>query len=206
MSITLCPYSLSSVIYFGNYKPTNKIYNNNLILADENEKDKIMSQMLGNVFSISENKHTSTEFIRKKEVRIMTLRNVISIYPDSLYLHHDIKHESLINDAYFKDKTTKFEIHKPSNKILEKFHPKTLIYGIEYKSKDVTVPNFKYTAIIGRKASKEEQNFDFVKNSYDVYFEKMIDKIREKGGIIIPCFLISWFVMYPDSKIVELLV
>lgn len=189
ISVTFCPFTFSTVIYFGKYAPTNKVYKGNIVIKDL-DKDKLVPQMIG------------SKFVRKKEVRLMTLRNVVSNYPDCTYL--DIKNldmPNIVKEEYLANK----EIIYPFDNVSDKFHPKTLVYGIEYKSKDVKVEDYKYSVVVGSDGSVEEANsFDYVKNGYDVYFDSVIDKIRDKGGVVIPCFWFGWVGMHPDVRVIKL--
>ena len=184
ISITFCPYTFCSIIYFGKYTPVSKIYNGNVVL--KNEENILLSQMKG------------TPFIRKKEVKIMILRNVISNYPDCSYFDEtnlgDLK--SVIDDDYIINQ----KILYPTKHKNKKFHPKTLIYGIEYKSKDITKKDYKYSAIVG----KNNNSFNFVKSGFVDYFDNVIERIRNKGGVIIPCFWYGWTSMHGEVKIIQL--
>lgn len=191
MSITFCPFTFTAIIYFDKYTPTNKIYNGNIMIKD---KDNILvSQMKG------------SKFVRKKEIKLMTLRNVISNYPDCSYFDMNINNilDKVVDDSYLNNKKLLYPIKNKDNK----FHPKTLVYGIEYKSKDIKAEDYKYTVVVGKEVNnnKEETNsFDFVKNGYVEYFDSVIDRIRDKGGIIIPCFWFGWVGMHGDVKVVKL--
>ena len=43
-----------------------------------------------------------------------------------------------------------------------------------------------------------------VKNNFHESFEKMIDKIRLKGGLIYPCLWFAWTSSHKNTKIIEL--
>src|SRR5690606_21014491 len=99
------------------------------------------------------------------EIKIMTLRNAISKYPDCLFI--DFNKISLIepltDKEYFKNKNILY----PVDKFSEKYHPKTLIYIIEYKSQKQN--KLKYTVLIPKKF--QLGLFDFVKYGFNAYFE-----------------------------------
>lgn len=193
ISVTFCPFTYAAVVYFGKYVLTDKIKNSNITLIKEEDQNKnteslvLMSQMLGH------------KFVRKKEVRIMTLRNVISKYPDCNYLDSsklDMKNLKRITDSKY---TSSDEILYSVKHKSGKHHPKTLVYGIEYVSKDVNHKDYKYSVVVGA----GDKSFDFVKSKYEEYFDKWIEKIREKGGILVPSFWFGWYAAHGGDKIVE---
>jgi len=169
ITVSVCPFTLSSNIYFGVYKLTNQTYFDNIILQDTKDLNLIAVQMFGQLYSW-ENKNIITDkIIRRKEVKIMLLRNVITKYPDCLYLSFNYnKAKSLINNINLEN---------------------TLSYIIEYKSKDVTQTNYKYTLITTKNKS---HSFDYILSNYDKYFEFVVDDVRDKLGFITPCLLKSW--------------
>lgn len=113
--------------------------------------------------------------IRRNEAKIMTLRNAISKYPDCLHL--ESKKIKLIDEK------------------------KTDIgYSIEYISKKKG--DVKRTIIIPKK--NIHPFYDIQKNGVENYLDKMIDKIRDKSGILAPVSIKRWLSIYPNSKKVEL--
>lgn len=191
ITIYSCPFTLFSCVYFGEYMPGNSVYNNNLTL---NNKDILIIPILGNVY----NKDSMTimeTFIRKGEVKIMSLRNAISMFPDILFINTESinKKESLIDSDYMKDKIVKYSHADYS----DKFHPKQIIYVIEYYSKKKN--GYKYTAIIPK-----NNILDIAKNKFLQYFNKMIDKIRDKGGHIYSCYWFAWDATHNNFKTIEI--
>lgn len=187
ISITFCPFTYCAVVYFDKYTLADKVNNGNIILI--NKDGGMMSQMLGQ------------KFIRKKEVRIMTLRNVVSHYPDCSYFDGSKldKIKRLTDESYLTNSDIVYQVDLKS----DRFHPKTLVYSIEYQSKDVKHDSLKYRVIVSKDAAQSRPNsFDFYKDSnYAEYFEKWMDKIREKGGIIIPCFWFGWYAAHGSDKL-----
>ncbi len=213
ITVTYCPYTSSSIIYFGFFIMTDKIFNSNIILQNMDNPDKIVVQLTGLILKRSSirpnpslkdgniySPNTKDMVIRKSEIKIMTLRNAISKYPDSTYLDiSQYKKRELLDDSYNCNK----EILYPLTNSSSEYHPKTLVYGIEYLSKKDG--SKKYAAIISKDASKNKVNsVDVIKNGYDKYFYEMIDNIREKGGIVIPCFWFAWYAMHPETKVHKL--
>lgn len=193
ITVSYCPYTSCGIIYFGKFIPTGDVYNNNLILADKN---KIMLQMLGKLYK---NKKLVDEIVRKDEAKIMTLRNAISKYPDCVFLDYTVNKKPIVTNSYNSNKT----IHYPIKKVLNTYHPKTLVYVIEYKSTQIDVDN-KYTIIVSDDATQDKVNSrDININKYHKYFDTIIEKVREKGGILIPGYWYAWYGMV-DAKIVKI--
>ena len=126
----------------------------------------------------------------------MTLRNALSNHPDCTFIDNQ-KIDSIkpiVPNDYLQTK----EILYNAPKFSHKYDPKTIIYIIEYKSNNTT-DYFKKTVIIPIK-----NNFDLSKNGFGKYFDKMINDIRDKGGMIYNCLWFAWNSTFPDSKVIEL--
>jgi hypothetical protein len=193
MTVYICPYTLFSVSYLAEYIPNNKIYNNSIVLEDT-QNDKVIIPILNMIY----NKTTGipiTKFIRRNEVRIMTLRNAISIYPDCQFI--DISKIQPIQPLITANYLTNTFLYYPQIKFSDKYHSKTLVYIIEYKSKK-THTN-KYSIIIPK-----AKTYDITKNGFGNYFNKMIDKIRDKGGMIYQALWFAWNATFPASKIIHI--
>lgn len=200
ISIVYCPYSSSVAVYFGKFVPTGEVYNNNIIIAKQNDKDNIIVQLLGEEYNRLTKKRTN-DFVRREEVKIMTLRNALGNYPDCLILEKTIKLEPIIKKNYRRNTKVIF----PFEKRPKDYHLKTLVYGIEYESKRGDFGK-KYTAIVPKDASEFEVNsYNIKENGSEEYFNPvMIEKLRDKGGIITPCYYFAWLNMFPETKIVKL--
>jgi len=199
VTVTYCPYTGCGVIYYGKYIPTGEVYNNNIILADNGNNNNIMSQMMGILYDRKTKKKTH-DIVRREEAKIMILRNAISKYPDYVFLKQSKDVDPLVSETYYDNNTILYPIAYSSSK----FHPKTLVYGIEYKSSDMEYKN-KYSVIVSDDASKEKTNSrDLKKNKYTQYFDKMMEEIRLRGGVIIPALWFAWYGMFPKSRIVKL--
>jgi hypothetical protein len=234
ISVTCCPYTMASVVYFGKYELYDKIYKNNIILVKQNTNN-IIIQLL----SINNNLATSSVDrldpatssidrldpatssvdrldpatssvdrlpIRKIDVTIMLLINALSMFPDCLFLDMSkiIDILPMVPDDYRNNmniyNSTKININP-------KFHPKTLIYGIEYYSSNMELdkPITKYTAIIGKTSSDTKTNdYNFKTNKYYNYFNSMESKIRKKIAVTIPCYWFAWIEFFPESKLILL--
>lgn len=158
ITIYVCPFTLFSCVYFGEYMPTDKTYEDNLVISSKNN---VLVPILNRVYDANMENIVDL-FIRKNEVKIMSLRNAISMYPDIKFIDtSEIKRAEPIKTKYNQ-----------------------ISYIIEYYSKKNNVDKYKYTIIIPK-----YNVFDTVKNKFDSYFTKMIDMIRDKGCHIYPCYL-----------------
>lgn len=198
ITFTFCPHTLSSVIYFGKYSSiVNEVYKNNMTIVNEKTPDLMVIQMSGKTYSKNGGNNSKTlveNFIRKNEVKIMTLRNVIGIYTDCVYLYHDIP-----------DTGSTLSISTTSTTSAAKYHPKTFVYGITYNSKHVTEHKQRHSVIVSNDASKDKVNsYDIRINKYHGYFKNTLQKIRDKGGFITPCYWFAWNAMFEESKVVKI--
>ena len=191
VTIYVCPYTLFSAVYFGEFIPNNQVYNNNLTLLDIHDKDQLFIPILDKLYSVS-TKTINNKYIRRNEVRLMTLRNAISMYPDCVFL--DIVKISKLDPV----SSISNKIEFPAFKYSDEYPPKTLVYIIEYKSKKIN--DYKYSVIV----PKTTNAFDITKNGFNTYFNNMIDKIRNKGGIIYTCFWFAWNGIDKQSKVIKL--
>jgi len=211
ITITYCPFSGCGIVYFGKFVPTNKVYNNNIVLTDKN--NNMLVQMTGAPVAGFNNKQLKPieyEFLRREEAKIFILRNAISKYPDCLFLIHSTNIEPIVEHNYTKNKKIMYPLKYTS----AKYHPKTLVYGIEYKSYYVENLKFsskniendnKYSVIVSDDASKDKINSrNYNKTKYNIYFSKMMDKIRDRSGIIIPAYWFAWYNMFPNTKVIKL--
>jgi len=129
ITITLCPYSQTSIIYFGKYKMSGEIYNNNIILENVETKIKI-HQLTGNKLSDTMHKNSVSTYNKDENIKFrkfeseevnanitnllkcttskkmttkqMIVRNAISTFVDSEYLDLDTSNEikKIKNDIY----------------------------------------------------------------------------------------------------------
>ncbi|QKF94233.1 hypothetical protein QKU48_gp0775 [Fadolivirus algeromassiliense] len=194
ITIYMCPYTLYSSVYFSKLIPFNKLYNNNLTLLDEDDKNILLIPITNTYLSLSNN-IIINKYTRKNDVKIMTLRNAITNYPDCRFINTTQinKIDPLVTENYINDNKILFHHNHYSNK----YNSKQLIHIIEYISKKQD--KYKYTIIIPK-----NNNIDITKNGLGEYFNKMIGDIRDKGGIIYPCFWFAWNGIHPNTKIIAL--
>ena len=192
ISVVICPFTLLSQIYFGEYESFDHVYNNNLIIHD---KEKIIIPIINKIYSSKSN--IEVQYIqRKAEVRIMTLENAIKEFPDCQFIN--------ISDKLETDnlgQITNNKILYPINEYCLDHPPKTITYIIEYKS--LKKDGYKYTVIIP-KMNDGKSNYNIVKNGFNAYFNKSIDKIREKNGMIYPCLWFAWSATHSEYKTIKL--
>lgn len=198
MTILCCPFSSFLIGYPGNYKSNGKIYGNNIIL--ENENHNYLIPILNQTYSIN-NELIGTPAI-KYEVKVMTLRNALSKYPDCKFIdisHLDLDVEPLVGPDYHESVDFKYDIKKYNNK----YHPKSIIYIIEYMSKQQD--EYKYSVITSNDINRDKPNSsDIMHNGIEKYFDDMLPKIRDKVGIIIPCYWAVWDTLGISYKLVNL--
>lgn len=118
--------------------------------------------------------------IRKLEIKLMILRNVYSKYPDCHYLDNGMVKTDKLRQKYG------FLIEYISQKEEEKE---------EKEEKE----EYKYTLLISKIDSLDE-----TKNGLRNYLNVYLDKIREKGGMIIPVYQNAWLKLFPKIKQVKL--
>jgi hypothetical protein len=199
MTISICPFTLFATALFGEFIPIDKVYNNNIVLTNKNNEDQILVPIINNLYS-KETGTISDELTRKLEVRFMTLKNAITKYPDCEFIDQEISHpNSLVDSHYLKND----QIIYPAKNFSDKYHPKTIIYVIEYKSKKTG--EYKYSLLVSKDVKKIKANkADIDINGFEIYLDHMGNKIREKGGLIYPCFWFAWDGLFPQSKLIKL--
>jgi|SRR3989344_7600555 len=192
VSLTFCPYTYTAILYEGTWCMTDKIYNSNIVLENMKEPS-MMIQAIG-VKTIKKKEI----LVRKWNTRILTLRRAISEYPDCVYLHNKIseKLKALIPTPYYHDTNILYPL---INKV-SKYHPKTIVHGIEYRSKGI----MKYSVIIGNDASDKPSGLDIYSNKVYEYLEKKNKDLIDKFAIVIPTFWFSWITFHPEAKIIKL--
>ena len=182
ITIYSCPFTLFSCVYFEEFIPGTHVYNNNLTLINEN-KNTLLVPIIGSLFN-KEDMTILDNYIRKGEAKIMTLRNAISLFPDILFM--DTENVNVNININIK----KLLVNPDYSK---KYSAKQIVYIIEYHSKKQE--KLKYSVVIPK-----NNTFDISKNKFLLYFNKMIDKIRDKGGHIYTCYLSAWSATHANSK------
>lgn len=117
------------------------------------------------------------QIIRKIEVKVMTIRNSISSIRDGMFF--------TMEDGARLD-----ELEVPNNN--------KPIWGIEYYSSNPENSILKYSALIPK--NKNANKWDITANNIRKYVATMMESLRNRGAIIIPCSEKSWFHYHPNSK------
>ena len=86
ITFTFCPYSCSSVVYFGKFKATDQVHKNNIILISPD--DKLLLQIDGLMYVKDQNDYQEIKDlrVRKIEVRMMKYRTALTKYLDATYI------------------------------------------------------------------------------------------------------------------------
>jgi hypothetical protein len=203
ITVVFCPYSLMTSYYFEKLHVSNFTHDNSLLFKKTDNTNYLISQVFDIFFSLSDKKF-SDEYVRKNEVKIMTFRNALSSFPDSLYIHN----VNIIKDSLPKSYKSNDLIYYPINDLkydkykLHNFHHKTVVYGIKYISK--TDNTNKYSMIISNDVSININRFENSINKYNKYILSIQNKIRDRCGIITLSYLFAWLSFYPNSKIIKL--
>lgn len=193
ITIFFCPFSGTLISYLGNYVISKFAYNNFLLLENVDNPDEIILPINNTSFSIS-NRSIENKFNVIHEVKIMLLRNCLSKFPDCKYIEPTTTYRYILPKTYYSSK----KIHLKIDNHSYKFHPKTKIFAIVYK-------NNKNVIVVSNDASKRNvNNYNIQHNGIEPFFDKNIRKIRDRGGIIIPCLWFSFYDLFSKSKIVEL--
>jgi hypothetical protein len=189
ISIILCPFSFVSCVYENHIYPS-KYINNNIIVYENN--NNLLDILNGKIF----NELKSDDDIKRYSVKIGNYRSIMSIFPDLkiLTLKKKISLSKIINfNKYLNANDIIYNLSKSYNK---KYHPKTLVYLIQYTS---SVNKIKNTIII----SKSKNSFNLIENKINKYFENFEQQIIDKKGFIIPML---WYIhnIVINNKIIEL--
>ena len=200
ITVIMCPFTFLSIVYFGTFNPIDKVYNNSITLINQENKDILLIPLQNKFYSLSTGKLIESvgNTVRRDEVKIMTLRNAISKYPDVHFIETNNDRNNNNNNNFKSLKLN--HSFKPYD---EKYNAYTLLYVIEYVSKK-TGKN-KYSAIIPKNSSKKEgTSYDIHQNGIETYLASMIEKIRERGGIMFPCFWAAWISYISNTKLIKL--
>ncbi len=219
ISITFCPFSGAAVSYFGTYTLYHKMSDCNIILKTKD--NKLIRQIDGCIYDKTLRRAVPAEYVRKHEVRIMDFKTALVNYPDFQFLTNVPKtktNEPFVPRNYmltnelacsFPDKSYDIE------KLLQLYHPKTYVYGIEYKSQNSVfseegqgqkeAKDYKYSVIVSKDSGPDKPNsLNLKENGINKYFDTVFNKIKEKGGVIIPVLWPIWIHYFPSSKIIKL--
>lgn len=194
ISIAVCPFTLASSAFLGEYKPSEYLLNSSLVLTDNK------NNLLPIISGFSTNNDGKLLKIKRWETFIKVFRIALSDYPDCQFIIPTIKlQSSIINTDYYKNENIIYPINQPDNYI----HPKTLVYVIQYKSSKTLKD--KYSIIIGHDANESEPTgYNTKESGLSKYIDMMKMKFVEKSAFLISQLWFSWFAFYPNAKIIQL--
>jgi hypothetical protein len=137
--------------------------------------------------------------LKLHECKIMTLRNVYTLEPDPIYVNITEKHTKQIMDKQYYRNTIDFN----GNAIYGgKYHPKTLVYIIKYKSHS---GKFKTTILVGNRATMvKNTGIYYHRQNFSEYISVYFDKLQKKSSFMFPMY---WYIVkkiYKNHHVVKL--
>lgn len=188
ISICVCPFTLTSSIFRGIYKPSKYILNSCLVLESPN---KDLLPIFAPDLTTSDN---IIKDVKRIEVKIKTFRNTLSENTDCNFVPIKTTKKHILASNYFNTRKLSTKI-----KYNNKYHPKTLVYVIQYKSLKSNI--YKNTILIGKEANKKTHSgFDSQKSGFTIYIQEMGDKIIDRDAYMVPCLWFAVDLIYPQSK------
>lgn len=191
ITVAICPVTLRSAIFKGTFEF--ETYNEYTMMLKEKANKNVlipidMGIKIDQQYIIQEN--------RRIEIKIATLRSIITIAPDAVFAKSDKIIKPVVDISYY---TNIKDINKYELEGL--IHPKTLVYIVQYKV--YTTGDEKITIILGRDISQHSvTGYDSKKSRIFNYLEKMQNKLINKEGFIIPML---WYMaknLYHKSEVV----
>jgi hypothetical protein len=190
ISIVLCPVTMRSNIFMGKFI-FHSYYGTTMILKEEHS-ETIMPITSG--IKINEKLIVNTN--KRFEIKIMTLKNALMMAPDLIFIQHRKKLKPIINLSYYSNKK---DINNNDLDLL--FHPKTLVYIVQYKS--YKTGNEKTSILMGNDSTRDNVGgYDLKKSKLFEYLNKYQQKIINREGYLYP---ILWYIAkdeYPQAKII----
>lgn len=186
ISIIVCPFTLASMVLDDLCYPTEYVYSSCLVI-----KKKSLEFPIINAHDYIKHRH---------QISIKILRNVFTEYPNCNYLVlNDELPKSLLPLSYYENSSILYSHLDPPTQ----FHPKTLVYIIQYKSsRDDSIKN---TVIVGKDANdKEISGYNIFKSGLNAYLKEHENSIIKKMGFTIPVLWFAWKSFYPNARIVFL--
>lgn len=183
ITLAVCPITLIACMFEGVYTSADYLIDNSMVLLDDKK----------NHFKLTD--HTNN--IKRWGVEIKIFRNAISEHTDAQYMHLSNKKPMLMPSKYYEDNTI---LYNNNNEVF-KFHPKTLVYVIQYRSDKSQTE--KTTIILGHNAKLHEATgYNIVESGIEEYIESMAHKIIDKSGFIIPMLWLAHRYEFPGAKII----
>lgn len=197
ITLFVSPYSIFAAAYRGTIVVSKISKDGNFVLKNKNEKKH------QNKF-IPESHHYIDDPLHKifrYEARIMKMRNVIDIYNDPKFIKVNYAIDTLTSKVYLNDEKM-IDIKKTLNTIFE-YHPKTIVYVIQYISKKTQI--YKHAIIVGITANKNNPSgSDFISENFSNYLKFFSQKIIDRNAFQFPMFYYVAKQKYPDAKVVKI--
>lgn len=204
ISIIVCPFSLSGGVFTGEFRATQEIINNSLVITNGIEKFPIIKS------DINSNKYRISDII------IKPLRNILSEYMHTKFIHYNNKNNNNKNNDinnynyvagndFYSTNSLSPNISYTKQEYLTNitFHPKTLVYIISYESSKTD--ERKYTIIVGKDANKNTiTGYNDKTSGFFNYLSQLAEEINERNGCITPVLWYAWKSAYPNAKIILL--
>jgi len=191
MSIVVCPYTLASCVYEAELE----------MEKGENKCSVVVEKQSGKKFFVINGHHN----INRYEVTIKTIRNVFRDHVHATYLElvnkkkeTKKKEKKIVSSKYYENREMFFDYEKPSNQ----FHPKTLIYVLNYES---SKSSKKYTILVGEDANNNTVTGYNTNDSHITEYlvsQKIKEKMSEKKGFMMPMLWACWKEYFHNGKVV----
>ena len=200
ITIVLCPVTLRATMFnglfeFETYQDYRMVLREVLKEAKKNVDTNVLMPIdiglkIDKKYMIQSNKRT--------EIKISTLRSIIGLAPDSLFMMSNKKIKPVIDLDYYSN------FMGLDNKPLEGLiHPKTLIYVMHYKSHNTDED--KISLILGKDISQNNvTGYDARHSKIFDYLEKHQKKTINREGFVMPML---WYMakdIYRTSKVVSI--
>lgn len=196
VTIAICPVTLRATMFSGLFEfETYEHYR--MVLKEMNnasDPDILMPIDIG----LKIDKKYMIQTNKRTEVKIATLRSIIGLAPDALFMSSDKKINYVISADYYSDL-----LDTSGNTLEGLIHPKTLIYIMHYKSHKTDED--KISLILGKDISQHDiTGYDARKSKIFDYLEKQQKKTINREGFIMPML---WYLakdIYKTSKVVSI--
>lgn len=164
----------------------------------KNNNNQLLPIDLGLIIDSKDN----VDVKKRYQIRINTLRNALIEFQDIKYLHinnkNKIKKNRYDNYCDYYSNIYDYNHNLLSNK---KIHPKTLVYIINYLSKN---NKYKNTIIVGSDSNSTITGYDSRKSGFDDYVSNIHNDLVEHDAFILPMLYYMAILIYPDAKIIKL--
>jgi hypothetical protein len=190
ITIVICPVSLTGIVLKGIF--TFHSYVKYDMVLQENDKDNIIS--LNDPYKINNDLFLKLNW--RSEIKIMTFRNSLILYPDAYHFKSKLKIDPIINLTYYNN--------NDNDNNNSQYHSKTLVYIIKYKSiwKNDT---FKTSILLGHNINKNKvTGYDIKKSHLFTYLLKNKARIINKKGYIFPMLLYIAEYKFPNAEIIKI--